>query len=491
MANGASDALKVRRDVWKLDTWDPILVWYAKAVAEMQSRPINDPTSWRYQAAIHEYIRDSDPYATVADKLPSDRQRFWNQCQHSTWFFLPWHRMYLLYFEQIVAAAVEKLGGPKDWALPYWNYSEYRSIDKVLQLPPAFYAINTPDGKPNPLRVEQRDSGLNDGVPIHFQSPEQDVDLSCLGDALFVGLAEGGHPGFGGPSTRSPRHGGGPGGGLETTPHGDMHIAVGGPAGFMSSFATAALDPIFWLHHANIDRLWDVWTGRAGHANPTDKNWLTQRFEFHDKDAEAVALTPGQVLTTTVAPLAYRYEDVTDPQAQPDRKLAFAVRSPVMPSASVPEMVGATDHAVALTASAATTASMNIVTATGPARMAMAAGPGTTRQSAYLNIENITSNGVPGSYAVYLDLPAGADPQQHQDLFAGTLPMFGVAEASRPDQEHPGSGLQYVLEVSAIIERLKAQGLWDPSRLAITFVARRQQGGYADVQIGRVSLYYQ
>jgi hypothetical protein len=40
------------RDVWKLDKWDSALLWYAKAIAEMQTRPIQDPTNWRYQVAI-------------------------------------------------------------------------------------------------------------------------------------------------------------------------------------------------------------------------------------------------------------------------------------------------------------------------------------------------------------------------------------------------------------------------------------------------------
>src|ERR1051326_3355587 len=105
---------RVRQDVWKLtrtDKWHPTLLWYAKAIAEMQTRPINDPTSWRYQAAIHDYIPGQDPLATPGDVLPSDADKFWAQCQHVSWFFLPWHRMYLFHFEQIIADTLVKLGG--------------------------------------------------------------------------------------------------------------------------------------------------------------------------------------------------------------------------------------------------------------------------------------------------------------------------------------------------------------------------------------------
>ena len=75
--------------------WHPDLLWYARAITEMKKRPIADPTSWRYQAAIHDYVRQFDPLAAPSDVLPStaERQKFWGQCQHFSWFFLSWHRM--------------------------------------------------------------------------------------------------------------------------------------------------------------------------------------------------------------------------------------------------------------------------------------------------------------------------------------------------------------------------------------------------------------
>ncbi len=39
----------------------------------------------------------------------------------------------------------------------------------------------------------------------------------------------------------------------------------------MSSPATSPADPVFWLHHANLDRLWWVWYNNAAtgdHQNP-------------------------------------------------------------------------------------------------------------------------------------------------------------------------------------------------------------------------------
>ena len=57
--------------------------------------------------------------------------------------------------------------------------------------------------------------------------------------------------------------------------HGSVHIAVGGPSSDpqqMGTMATAhsPADPVFWLHHANIDRLWAQW--EAAHANAAPPN---------------------------------------------------------------------------------------------------------------------------------------------------------------------------------------------------------------------------
>ena len=139
--------MRTRKDAWKIPATDQTLVWYAKAIAEMKKRPITDPTSWRYQAAVHDYVSGDDPLATHGEALPtpSDQQTFWARCQHGSWFFLPWHRAYLFYFEHILRQIIQKLGGPSDWALPYWNYSD-PSNSSARCLPPLFWAPKLPDG---------------------------------------------------------------------------------------------------------------------------------------------------------------------------------------------------------------------------------------------------------------------------------------------------------------------------------------------------------
>ena len=78
---------------------------------------------------------------------------------------------------------------------------------------------------------------------------------------------------------------------------------------------TAAQDPIFWLHHSNIDRLWAVWV-RNGHSNPTTPGWLNQQFSFFDENGQPVTMTAVQVLDT-VADLGYTYDQLVAPGAPP------------------------------------------------------------------------------------------------------------------------------------------------------------------------------
>lgn len=482
-------ATRTRRDVWNLTKADPekTLFWYAKAVEEMRKRAKNDPTSWSYQAAIHD----------VDGRPPLAQRDFWAQCQHFSWFFLPWHRWYLYYFEQIVASVIVSLKGPANWSLPYWNYSDSKN-KKARCLPPAFTDEQFAGGD-NPLLVEDRDNG-NDGQPI---GNDAYVDLTCLKESHFVGVSDGGPHGFGGPVTQF-NHSDGSVGLLENVPHGSMHVGVGG---FMSSFATAALDPIFWLHHANIDRLWQVWRARdPQNHDPVEANWPKMSFKFHDATKAVVTRTVRDVVDTTV--LGYQYEDISDPFAG-TRRLPLAAERVGLAAVTekkrpVPEMIGASSGPVPLT-NAPTKAQVAVT----PARAKRKRGAGAPAFAAeaedaapsriYLRLENVTGEGKPNVYEVYVNVPDGDDPRDHKDLFAGLMPMFGVAESSRQTEHHAGDGLHYSLDITDLANRLKERKAWDPAHLEVTFVpppqrAPKRQALAASTstsrfQVGRVSVY--
>lgn len=492
--------IRTRKDVLNLPSGDDTLLWYGKAVAEMQKKLIADPTSWRYQAAIHEYTRSEDPHASRSDKLPSAAQqkKFWTQCQHGSWYFLPWHRMYLHFFEQIVLEEVTKLGGPKTWALPYWNYSP--SSASAL-LPSSFRNPTLAGGKPNPLYVAQRDPRANAGKAF---ASTIDTDIQyCLMRMHFPGGMTGGSAGFAGPLTKF-QHAGGTHGATEHAPHDLMHAAVGGASGWMDAFTTAPLDPIFWLHHCNIDRLWEVWIKRdPTHANPATANWLTSvSFSFHDAASSVVAMTPSQVLNTKATPLEYVYDDVSDPlpkttplhgilavkplpQSPAMRKARTKAVKAGAPDQSVPEMVGATPSPFRLD-KGVVQQSISLRKPTGPAMMASAA----RSRRVFLHIEGITSKVRTAPYDVYVNLPQGADPKKHPELFAGRLPMFGLVETSRSDRKHGDNGLHYTLEITELYDRLAAATGEAAEKLRVSFVPTRPESG-AGARVGRASVFFE
>ena len=47
------------------------------------------------------------------------------------------------------------------------------------------------------------------------------------------------------------------------TPHNSLHDIIGGKTGNMSSIDIAAFDPVFWLHHCNMDRHYYTWAHNA------------------------------------------------------------------------------------------------------------------------------------------------------------------------------------------------------------------------------------
>lgn len=480
---------RIRRNVWALvaDPNDKTLEWYGRAVGEMKKRPIADHRGWRFQAAIHDYVRQSDPLAMSTDVLPSaaDRERFWNQCQHFSWFFLPWHRMYLHHFEQIVAAEVLALGGPADWTLPYWNYS---TDVASRRLPPPFRDPTLPDGSPNHLYVAERNPAANQGLDF---AEEADVDLTaCLESPVFANPRFGGAAGFGGPQTGFNHNAGSAVGLLENIPHGQMHVEVGGDEGWMGSFNTAALDPIFWLHHANIDRLWEVWLRRSPqHTNPTSALWRSGvRFSFRDVGGAVVTMTCADVLDTTVAPLQYSYDDVSDPLQAPSPLEAIRImgREDTMPKDRIPELMGATAAPFELGAEARHTV---IPTAPVAAPLGLEALDASEEpKRVYLHIEHLTSDKRAPAYDVYLGVPKGEEPTQHPDKRVGRLSMFGLPEASNRSGSHAGTGLTFALDVTELVGRLNQTPGWNPSELPICFVPVKQKPG-ARVQVGRVSLY--
>ena len=521
----------IRKEVRSLGRpWNDTILWYAKGVRALQQRPITAPDSWWFLGAMHGFhpvVWERFQFITNATALPANniQTRFWEQCQHQSWYFLTWHRGYLYAFEEIVRAAVVAEGGPADWALPYWNYSKSNNASS-RELPQEFADFVLPDGSKNPLFVQRR---FGDGnTPIAIDPPS--VLLNALDDTIFTGGESDIPPGFGGPITVF-HHG--PesvttNGGLEALPHNNVHGAVGGAQpgtdpnkwwnlGLMSMPITAGLDPIFWLHHANIDRLWTVWTAMPKHKNPIDRTKSDDR-DWLDGPAEREFVMPlsggrdwiftaKDVLDSRMQPLDYHYDDEAPPTTAPRvaRRLALLGVQAVSPASGEsvaeagvsgttrPELIGASDGEVAV--AGRTRAEVELDEAgVAPLRSSLAraaAVGGQTDQEpprVFLKIEGITGTADAAVYYVYIDLPPHGDPKDYPDRLAGSVSLFGVSAASSPDGPSAGSGINQVLEITEIVDALHLGGD-SLAKLDVQFVPSNAPSEGSQMRIRRLNVF--
>jgi tyrosinase len=164
-------------------------------------------------------------------------------CHNDPTIFLPWHRAYVLRFEEAL-----RLVDPAS-VLPFW---EWTSDDAIANGMPR--ALSEPtviiDGRQtqNPLH-SAKIGVLNDRLTS--RNPREPFRLGSLAQALTRCFNESTYDAF---NTQ-----------LDFNPHGALHTWVRGD---MGSVPYAAYDPIFWFHHCNVDRQWAQWQlGRNG-ADP-------------------------------------------------------------------------------------------------------------------------------------------------------------------------------------------------------------------------------
>ena len=503
------DTIK-RKNAWKDNgTFDnPDLLWYAKGVQVMQSRQLSDPTSWWFYAAIHgEYINGAgapppsgDPnwaalptppnVHTTPLPTPALIRQYWDQCQHSCWFFPPWHRGYVYAIENILRGIIKTLGGPGDWALPYWNYfgpgNEYK-------IPPAFTQENLPDGTPNPLYVTARYGPTGNGDIYVLLSQ---VSQKCQTTTYYTGS----QPDFYGGGISDFAHFGRIAGALENNPHNGVHVMIGGrgplgETGLMSDPGTAAIDPIFYLHHCNIDRMWAAWN-KSGRSNPTDPNWLNgptatgdRKFYMPKPDKTQWQYTPAMV--NDISQLKYTYDDLSlgvapalvSKNTRRLRNLALLLEDVKnvsdMDSDAYSELVGSNNGPLALnTSGARTTVKLDSSGWNTVANSLMKASVNSLPDEVYLQLEGIKGNADANIYSVTVN--------QH---FVGHIFLFGLRKASMKDNEHGGEGLTIVFNITAVIDQLHLTNAIDSNSLDVLIQPTSRTFESDKVSIERVSIY--
>jgi tyrosinase len=157
-----------------------------------------------------------------------------DQTENALQRFLPWHRMFLLEFEQALRRHVAGV------TLPYWNWSSHRGIPSILSDPAMPRTIRNSVEFGSGTVV--RNPGGNPGFPTLPTAAEVNAALS---NTTFR------------PLTLA----------LERL-HNTVHMWGGGrlPSGEDGTLSLIRISPAdfaFFLHHAEIDRLWSVWANIA------------------------------------------------------------------------------------------------------------------------------------------------------------------------------------------------------------------------------------
>jgi tyrosinase len=159
---------------------------------------------------------------------------YW-RCPHHTpdRLFLPWHRASLYRLEQALQDRVPGV------TLPWWDWTATRQI-------PEPFAAEEVDGQPNTLFKSETlatEADRREGRPVIEETfrlgedfsdlPTEDEVNEALQLRTFIDFSDR----------------------LEEL-HDDVHVSV---RGTMGDFAYAAFDPVFWVHHCMVDRIWWLW----------------------------------------------------------------------------------------------------------------------------------------------------------------------------------------------------------------------------------------
>ncbi|RDX61923.1 hypothetical protein CR513_59800, partial [Mucuna pruriens] len=230
--------------------------------------------------------------------------------------------------------------------LPFWNWDNPKG---GMILPPIYADKNSP--LYNPLRnsshlpptlvdLDYNNEDTKQSVGIIERNLitmyKQVVSLGKL-PSLFMGspYRAGNRPNTGA-------------GSLEQKPHNTLHNWTGDitkPDGQdMGNFFTAGRDPIFFAHHANVDRMWNIWKTKVpDHVSQqtkekysrrrdfTDPDWLESSFLFYDENKNLVRVKVKDCLDTTRMGYAFQKVDIPWLNSRPKPKI-------LVPQSSAPRL---------------------------------------------------------------------------------------------------------------------------------------------------------
>ncbi|KAI3898923.1 hypothetical protein MKW92_044657 [Papaver armeniacum] len=291
------DPLRIRKPAHKYNSDD--IAKFEAAIAKMKALPDNHPWSFKQQAAIHcTYCNGAFYQLNTTIELQI----------HQSWFFLPWHRYYLYFWERILG----KLIGDDTFAIPYWNWDTREGMWF-----PKMYQKST-----SPLYDEARNTDhynklMDYGCEEAYCNRKKTDELITYNLARIFKTFQGDNlkvPSlFMGMETRAGEKSVG-GGSLEQLLHNGIHSWAGKPNSpyhDMGNFVTAARDPVFFAHHGNVDRMWYIYTKLRKLYGETStfkygSDWLQSSFVFYDENHQVVKVKVKNCLTPES--LGYTYD---------------------------------------------------------------------------------------------------------------------------------------------------------------------------------------
>lgn len=227
-----------------------------EALAAMYALPASDPNSFATVGSFH----GGPPIA---------------YCSHGAPGFFTWHRAYLMAFEN----ALRVLGCQV--TLPYWDWSSGPSTGVPAACRQPTYVNRAGSTVANPLFSGPRATGGQTNRRTNIDTTAFDDLAASAQAAMTAGTFV---------SFQNQING----------VHGSVHVRTGGD---MGSVGTAGYDPIFYLHHANIDRLWADW--QATHPAPLPAIEASFQLQPFPRPYSVAWQTGADVETTDQ--LGYRY----------------------------------------------------------------------------------------------------------------------------------------------------------------------------------------
>jgi tyrosinase len=291
----AQTAPRVRRSLNGMSLDDPDLQAYRDFVGIMLAKDQKDLVSWLQYSLMHGQYDGNYRY-----------------CPHGDWYFLPWHREFMLMYERAARVLTKYTG----FAMPYWDWTVDRTMPQAFTEP-------TYKGKPNPLYVDGRTLNTTDWPLKDSWVGADTLQQKVYDETSFQVFGTSKNPAQTDKNMSWVVLGGGFQGFLERTPHNLIHNAIGA---YMPS-AGSPRDPIFMMHHGNIDRIWTRWNalGRSNTASMSKSDadlWLSMVFQnnYISPAGEYYSSSPAK-LQSTIA-LGYTYPDLP----KPDRRKSEPAR---------------------------------------------------------------------------------------------------------------------------------------------------------------------